>query len=73
MAICIPVIEGENEAADRNHIVGFFEVLSSEIKRDLAAGSEVALTLKINESRIVAANIYVPILDEDFERILDLG
>jgi molecular chaperone DnaK len=72
MAIRIPVIEGENEAADRNHIVGFFEVLSSEIKRDLAAGSEVELTLKINESRIVAANIYVPILDEDFERTLDL-
>ena len=72
MAIRIPVIEGENNAADRNHVVGFLEVLSSEIKRDLPAGSEVELTLKINESRIVAANIYVPILDEEFDPKLDL-
>jgi molecular chaperone DnaK len=72
MAIRIPVIEGENKAADRNHVVGFLEVLSSEIKRDLPAGSEVELTLKISESRIVAANIYVPILDEEFDLKLDL-
>jgi len=72
MAIVIPVIEGENEAADLNHVVGIFKVPSSQIKRDLAAGSEVELTLKIDESRIIAANIYVPILDEDFDFILDL-
>jgi molecular chaperone DnaK len=72
MAIRIPVIEGENKAADRNHVVGFLDVLSSEIKRDLPAGSEVELTLKIDESRIVTANIYVPILDEEFDPKLDL-
>lgn len=72
MAIRIPVVEGEHDAADLNHVVGFLEVRSSEIKRDLGAGSEVELTLRINESRIVAANIYVPILDEDFDFTLDL-
>jgi molecular chaperone DnaK len=72
MAIRIPVIEGENDAADRNHFVGLLEVPSSEIRRDLAAGSEVELTLKINESRIITVNVYVPILDEEFDLPLDL-
>jgi molecular chaperone DnaK len=72
MAIRIPVIEGENSAADLNHAVGVLEVRSSDIKRDIPAGSEVELTLKIDESRIVTANIYVPILDEEFDLKLDL-
>jgi molecular chaperone DnaK len=72
IAIRIPVVEGEREAADLNHVVGFFEIRGSQLKRDLPAGNEVELALNIDESRIVSASIYVPVLDEDFEFNLDL-
>jgi molecular chaperone DnaK len=71
-AILIPIVEGEKEVADRNRRVGALEIKSSMIKRDLPEGSEVEITLKIDESRVITTNIYVPLLDEEFEEILDL-
>lgn len=72
MAIPIPVVEGENDRADRNRLVGVLNITSAMIKRDLPVGTEVELTLKINESRIITVYAYVPILDEEFEETLDL-
>lgn len=72
VAVKVPVIEGENEVADRNRLVGSLNITSAMIKRDLAAGSEVELTLKIDQSRSITVNAYVPILDEEFEYHLDL-
>jgi molecular chaperone DnaK len=72
MAISVPVVEGENDAADRNRLVGTLDIPPAMIKRDLAAGSEVELTLKIDESRSITVFAYIPILDEEFEKHLDL-
>ena len=72
MAISVPVVEGGNEAADRNRIVGTLDITPAMIKRDLAAGSEVELTLKIDESRSITVFAYIPILDEEFDIHLDL-
>jgi molecular chaperone DnaK len=73
MAISVPVVEGENEAADRNRLVGSLDITSAMIRRDLAAGSEVEITLKIDQSRSITVNAYIPILDEEFESHLDLS
>lgn len=62
----IPVVEGENENADRNRKVGELIVNAENIKRDLPAGSEVEVTLKMDESRIITLTAYVPLLDEEF-------
>jgi len=70
--IVIPVIEGENEVADRNRLIGVFEISSDMIRRDLPAGSEFEVTLKIDESRIITVFVYVPVLDEEFTHIFDL-
>lgn len=70
-AIAIPIIEGDNDAADRNRLVGVLEINSTAIRRDLPVQSEVELTLRIDESRIVTVNAYVPVLDEEFETPLD--
>ncbi len=72
-AICIPLVEGENDAADRNRIVGSFPITSEMIKRDLPAGSEVEIILKISESRTITLVVYVPVLDEEFEHQFDLN
>jgi molecular chaperone DnaK len=67
-AIVIPVVEGEHDLADRNHLVGKLTVTLDSIKRELPAGSDVEITLKIDESRIITLQAYVPVLDEEFEK-----
>jgi molecular chaperone DnaK len=62
----IPVVEGENEAADRNRLVGVLAITGNNVRRDLPAGSEVEVTLRIDTSRIVIVTAYVSFLDEEF-------
>ena len=71
-ALRIPVVEGENDYADRNRVVGFLEIDSSMITRDLSAGAEVELALRIDESRVITMEAFFPQLDEDFVKKLDL-
>ncbi|GAA4509313.1 hypothetical protein GCM10023191_070370 [Actinoallomurus oryzae] len=68
----IPVLEGEHDRADRNRRAGRLEVEPSQVRRDVPEGSEVDLTLVIDESRIIVARAYVPLLDEEFEHVINL-
>jgi molecular chaperone DnaK len=68
----IPVVEGENDLSDRNRFNGALEIRGDQIRRDLPSGSEVEVTLKIDESRIVTVKAYVPLLDEEFHAKIDL-
>lgn len=71
--IRIPVLEGEQHRADRNRRIGRIEVTAAEATRTLPAGSEVRFTLVIDESRIVTASVYVPLLDATFHHTIDLA
>jgi molecular chaperone DnaK len=68
----VPVVEGENEKADRNRKVGELVVNAENIRRDLPAGSEVEVTLKMDESRIITVTAYVPLLDEEFPAKIEM-
>jgi len=69
----IPVVEGESiKRADRNQLIGELVVGASEIRRDIPAGSEVEITIEINQSRVVRARAYIPLLDEEFEGVSHL-
>jgi molecular chaperone DnaK len=68
----IPVVEGENEKADRNRKVGELIVTGEHIRRDLPANSEVEVTLKIDESRIVTVAAYIPLLDAEFPAKIEM-
>ena len=70
--IKIPIVEGENEHADRCRVVGFLEIDSSMVRRDLPVGSEIEITLKIDESRTIVLEAYFPLLDEEFTKKLDV-
>jgi len=70
--IRIPVVEGNNIRADRNHPIGFLEIHGDQIRRDVPIDSEIEVKLSIDESRIIRMNVYVPILDEEFEEKLVL-
>ncbi|HEX7899986.1 MAG TPA: Hsp70 family protein [Planctomycetota bacterium] len=68
----IPVVEGQSPKADRNRLIGTIEIQAADIKRDLPAGSEVEITIKIDKSRLVTSKAYVPDLDQEFESVLQL-
>jgi molecular chaperone DnaK len=70
--IRIPIVEGENELADRNRLIDTIEIRASNIRREVPTGSEIELTLSIDTSRILRAKAYVKILDEEFEAVIDL-
>jgi molecular chaperone DnaK len=70
--IKIPIIEGENDLADRNRHIDDLLIQAANIRRDLPAGSEVELTLRIDESRIITATAYVPLLDEEYSQKVEL-
>jgi Molecular chaperone len=69
--IQIPVMEGESPRADRNQCIGTLKIESKNMKRDVPAGSEVEVTIEIDQSRIVRTKAFIPLLDEEFEQIID--
>ena len=72
--IRIPVVEGENVSrADRNRRIGDLIVPADKVRRDVPVGSEVEITIHIDESRLITARAYIPVLDEEFEEVISLG
>ena len=70
--IRIPVVEGESRRAGRNRLIGYLEVRGSEVRRDVPAGSDVEITIEIDESRLVQTKAYIPILNEEYKDVLTL-
>lgn len=67
----IPVVEGELDLADRNRLLGKLVITGANVRRDVPAGSEVEVTLHIDASRIIRAKAYIPILDEEYEAVIE--
>lgn len=65
--LSIPVIEGEHPKADRNRLQGMLNVRGTEIRRNIPAGSEVEVTLLMDEDRCIRARAYITMLDDEFE------
>lgn len=71
--IRVPIVQGELSRADRNSVVGQLDIEPNGVKRDVPAGSEVEVTIRIDTSFAVRADAYVPILDEEFLIEVDLS
>jgi molecular chaperone DnaK len=71
--IRIPIVEGENPRADRNELVGYLEMSGERLKRDVPAGSEIEIMIQIDQSRVLTANAFIPILDEEIQHVSNLG
>ncbi|HEX8556977.1 MAG TPA: Hsp70 family protein [Pyrinomonadaceae bacterium] len=68
----VPVVEGEYEKADRNHLIGHIEVTSERITRDLRAGDEVEVELEVDTSGLLTMRIYSVALQEEIDGALAL-
>lgn len=63
----LTIVDGDEPTADRNRFVGTIEIRGDMLRRNLPVGSEVEISFSIDESRILRARAYVPLLDEEFE------
>ena len=68
----IAVIEGENARATRNHGIGILYIRGTQVRRDLPMGSQIEVTIIMDESQQLRVQAFVPALDEDFEVSFDL-
>jgi molecular chaperone DnaK len=62
----VPLVEGENNRADRNRLVGALELTGKEVSRDVPAGSDVEVTIEMDASIGIRAGADIPILDQHF-------
>ena len=67
----IPVVEGNEEKADWNRKLGELEIIGTQIRRDVPAGSDIEVTLHAKEPGTLLAKAYIPLLDEEFEAGID--
>lgn len=67
----VSIVEGESERADRNQLLGSLEINSDGNDRDLPIGSELEILVKVSESRVLTAQVYIPILDKEYEVVFD--
>jgi molecular chaperone DnaK len=72
-AIHVPVVEGESELSDRNRLIGILDITGAQIRRELPEGQEIEVTLRIDESRKIMVEAFIPYLDEDFSKELETG
>ncbi|GAA1028727.1 MULTISPECIES: Hsp70 family protein [Amycolatopsis] len=70
--IRIPVAEGERRRGERNQQVGVIEIRAKDVRFDLPRGSEVVMTFEMDDSRQVSVVAEVPLLDNEFEAVIDL-
>ena len=62
----IPLLEGRSPLAGRNTHVGSLEFTGEHLQRDIPAGSDVELTVRVQNSSIEMV-AYVPVVDQEFE------
>jgi molecular chaperone DnaK len=68
----IIVREGEmNTRPVRNVMVGAISITGSELTRTIAKGSDVDITIKMDESRRVSVTAYFPDTDETIQNVLE--
>ena len=72
-ALRIPIVEGGHERADRNILVGTLQIEARNLKRDLPLGSQIDVTMQMDASRLLTVRAYVPMLDEEFPAVIELG
>jgi molecular chaperone DnaK len=69
-AIKVPLVQGESNRADRNKVIGVLCIHAHHIARELPAGSEIEVTLTVEEFSRTEARAYVPLLAQWFDEIV---
>lgn len=66
-AVQVYFLEGESPHSSDNSKVGHLPLTGRALGRTLPAGTEVEVSLRMDESRLLKVKVYVPLLDLEFE------
>lgn len=67
--IYINILEGSHLALpEANKGIGFMEIRGTQIKRDIAKGSDIEITISISESRDITISLYLNMADQEFKQ-----
>ncbi len=61
---------GESDRADRNKVIGVLRIVAEKIARDLPRGSEVRVSMGIDEFSRTTSRAFVPLLDQWFDDVV---
>lgn len=68
--IFINVLEGSHLALpEANKCIGFLEIKGTQVKRDIAKGSDIEIFLSISESRDISISAYLNMADQEFNQV----
>jgi molecular chaperone DnaK len=71
--IYINVLEGSHlSLPEANKGIGFMEIRGTQIKRDIAKGSDIEITISISESRDITISAYLNMADQEFKQTFTL-
>jgi len=75
MVNCLPITlyEGEHSIPDRNIRICEIEINGEQLPYDLPESSDVEVTVKVNESREVSIEAYIPLMDLSFDARASYG
>jgi molecular chaperone DnaK len=67
--IYINILEGSHlTLPEANKIIGFMEIRGTQIKRDIAKGSDIEINISISESRDITISAYLNMADQEFKQ-----
>jgi molecular chaperone DnaK len=69
-AINVPLVQGESNRGDRNKVIGVLRIVADKIGRDLPAGTELQVSMSIDEFSRTTSRAYVPLLDQWFDDVV---
>jgi molecular chaperone DnaK len=69
----IPILEGSHVRGNRNKLVGYLQLSSDRIRRDIPAGSEIEFTLTLDQSNRLTAIAHIGVLNEEIQGSYDLN
>lgn len=71
--IYINVLEGSHlSLPEANKSIGFMEIRGTQIKRNIAKGSDIEITASISESRDITISVYLNMADQEFKQTFNL-
>jgi len=69
-ALHVPMVQGESNRGDRNKVIGVLRIAADKIPRDVPAGTEVQVSMSIDEFSRTSSRAYVPLLDQWFDEVV---
>jgi len=71
----VHLVEGRELSSrpERQRRIGTITITDRQVKRRVPAGSPIEVRIQVNESRILSAEAYLPVVDQKFEVQLELG